>query len=132
MVIRKRPPLPLGQWFLKAAAAVVLGFLIAPALIVVPLSFGGDVMTRFPPKHFSLEAYSRFLNGPGWLDAALFSLEGATIVMLAAIVIGTLTAFGVARSKGRTRSIVATLVGGYEWELDIVALRPDPRHIVHI
>ncbi len=39
---------------LKCLAAVAFLFLLAPVLIVVPLSFSGDVFMSFPPKILQL------------------------------------------------------------------------------
>jgi putative spermidine/putrescine transport system permease protein len=107
---RRRGPPRLGRWLLRATVALVLLFLIAPALIVIPLSFAGDAMTRFPPSQFSLLAYRNFLYGPGWVDSTLFSLGMAGTVMVLSMVIGTLTAYGIVSAGGRLKRALSILV----------------------
>jgi len=109
-VSRRRGPPVLGRWLMRAAVALVLLFLLAPALIVVPLSFAGDAMTRFPPKQFSFLAYQNYLHGPGWVDSTVFSLTMAGTVMVLAVVIGTLTAYGIVKASGRLRRTLSILV----------------------
>jgi putative spermidine/putrescine transport system permease protein len=92
------------------AVLLICVFLIAPALIVIPLSFAGDAMTRFPPQRFSVEAYSNFINGPGWLDATQFSLEMAGTVMVVAVAIGTATAYGILSQQGVISKLLMVLV----------------------
>lgn len=97
-------------WLHGTIVLVICAFLIAPALIVIPLSFAGDAMTRFPPQRFSLTAYSNFLTGPGWLSATQFSLEMAGTVMVIALAIGTATAYGILSQQGATRKLLMVLV----------------------
>lgn len=98
-----------GRWLQGAAVALICLFLIAPALVVIPLSFAGDVMTRFPPQHFTLEAYDNFLHGPGWLGATIFSLKMAATVMVIAVVIGTGAAYGIVAREGVVKKLLMVL-----------------------
>jgi ABC-type spermidine/putrescine transport system permease subunit II len=98
-----------GRWLQGAAVALICLFLVAPALVVVPLSFAGDVMTRFPPKRFTLEAYDNFLHGPGWLGATILSLEMAALVMVIAVAVGTAAAYGIVARHGIARKLLMVL-----------------------
>ena len=44
-------------------------FLIAPSLIVIPMSFNGSTELMFPPRSFSLHMYHEFFHGSEWLQA---------------------------------------------------------------
>ncbi len=77
--------------------------------MVIPLSFAGDVMTRFPPQRFTLEAYGNFIHGPGWLGATIFSLEMAATVMVIAVAIGTAAAYGIVRREGVAKKLLMVL-----------------------
>lgn len=88
----------------------VLLFLVAPALIVIPLSFAGDVMSRFPPDQWSLEAYHNFFGSSAWIRSTSFSLKMATIVMFISILIGAATAYGLSRSSGLWTKALTVLV----------------------
>lgn len=89
---------------------LVLLFLITPGLIVIPLSFAGNVMQRFPPEQWSLDAYRNFFESAAWMRATRFSLKMAGLVMLFAVVLGTLTAYGLVRLKGPWSSAMTVLV----------------------
>ena len=108
--MRRRAPQHPSYWVVRVVAVLVLGFLVAPALVVVPLSFAGDVMTRFPPERFSLEAYTSYFHGPGWLSSTLFSIEVAGIVMLLSIFLGTMTSLGLVRARGTIGRLCMILV----------------------
>src|SRR5947208_13082791 len=95
---------------LGAAVALVLLFLMAPALVVIPLSFAGTSMTRFPPPEFSLDTYRRFFSGPGWLNSTYFSLQMAGAVMVLATIIGTITAYGMTRLSGGAKRALSIVV----------------------
>ncbi len=105
-----RPRFRLGRWLQGTVVLLTCIFLIAPALVVVPLSFAGDAMTRFPPRRFTLEAYTAFLDGPGWLKATVFSLEMAASVMVIAVALGTFTAFGIISRQGTVKKLLMVLV----------------------
>jgi ABC-type spermidine/putrescine transport system permease subunit II len=98
------------RWLNGAIVLLICIFLIAPALVVVPLSFAGDAMTRFPPQHFTLEAYSNFIDGPGWLKSTVLSLEMAATVMVIAVAIGIATSYGIVSRHGATKKLLMVLI----------------------
>jgi ABC-type spermidine/putrescine transport system permease subunit II len=102
--------LRLGDIALGVIVTLVLSFLMAPALIVIPLSFAGDAMTRFPPERLSLSNYEAFFDGPGWLDSTGFSLRMAATVMVLAVVGGGLSAYGIMRLSRRWQRALSVLV----------------------
>ena len=89
---------------------LILLYLIAPAMIVIPLSFTGESMRRFPVAEFSLAAYTRFFEQPGWVSTTVFSLSMAACVMIFAVLLGTATAYGVVHSPPLLKRIVSVLV----------------------
>lgn len=105
-----RSPGLLGAWVLRLVTALVLLFLIAPALVVIPMSFAGDAMVRFPPRQLSVAAYERFFGRREWLESTFLSFEVGLIVALLAVAIGTLAAFGIAGSGQRLRRIMTLVV----------------------
>jgi putative spermidine/putrescine transport system permease protein len=61
------------QWFLLGFCALVLVFLAAPILVIVPLSFNTEpyftftrAMLHLEPAGFSLHWYHSFLQSPDW------------------------------------------------------------------
>jgi ABC-type spermidine/putrescine transport system permease subunit II len=93
-----------------AAVVLIAAFLLAPAAIVVPMSFAGDAMTRFPPRRFSFETYASFLHGPGWVASTLLSAEMGLAVMVLAVAIGAATAYGLVSAGPGLRKAMMVLV----------------------
>lgn len=89
---RVRPPIVV--W-----AAIVALLLIAPTLVVVPLSFTDKRSFAFPNEGWSMQWYSNFFEDPRWLDALGTSVRLALIVGLVATVFGTLAALGLERTR---------------------------------
>ncbi len=96
---------------LLAAFACVVGLLlVAPTLIVVPMSFTNRQNFGFPPKGFSAEWYSRFFSDPDWYKAALLSLRVAAVVVVLSTALGTLAALSLYRGKGPWRTPARALL----------------------
>ena len=104
---------------------VVFVFLIAPILIVIPLSFNAESfftfsegMLRFDPDAYSLKWYRDLLQSPHrpdetseWVRAANNTIYIAAWVTFLATSLGTLAAIGLARSEmPYRRAIMAILL----------------------
>jgi putative spermidine/putrescine transport system permease protein len=79
---------------------VVAFFLLAPILVVFPLSFASSPFIQFPPAEWTTLWYSKLAADPKWLAALLSSLRVAGIAVVAAVVFGTLAAIVVSRLRG--------------------------------
>ena len=90
-------------------AAVAL-WLVAPTLIIVPISFAEKKSLAFPPDGFSLQWYANLIRNPEWSNSILNSLQIATIVSVVATVIGTLAAIGIARMKSRGGGVIRAIL----------------------
>jgi putative spermidine/putrescine transport system permease protein len=101
----ERPPL-----LLVAFACLVGVLLVAPTLIVIPMSFTDQQNFGFPPEGWSTKWYSNFFQNPEWYEAALLSLRVAAVVVLLATVLGTLAAFALVRGKGIWRTPARALL----------------------
>ncbi|WP_067177337.1 ABC transporter permease [Microtetraspora niveoalba] len=77
---------------LRLWGALVGAVLIAPTLIVIPLSFTGKASFTFPPESWSLRWYQNFFTDPGWRDALLTSVRIALLVAVLASALGTAAA----------------------------------------
>jgi putative spermidine/putrescine transport system permease protein len=79
---------------------VVAFFLLAPILVVFPLSFASAPFIQFPPAEWTTIWYSKLAADPKWLAALLSSLRVAGIAVVASVVFGTLAAIVVSRLSG--------------------------------
>ena len=89
------------RWPLWVAVGLIAAWLVAPTLVVVPLSFTGARSLSFPPQEWSLRWYENFFENGKWLASLLNSLQLALIVSVAATVLGTLAAYGLSRHRVR-------------------------------
>jgi ABC-type spermidine/putrescine transport system permease subunit II len=91
-----------SPWSRRALAAVgIFGlvFLTVPLLIVVPMSFSSARALTFPPPGFSLRWYEAFFGDPRWMDAMWTSAALAALSSIAALVLGSLAAYGLRRGS---------------------------------
>lgn len=102
-----------NRWF----AIGVLVFLLAPLLVVIPLSFNAEPyfsftekMLTLQPDGFSLRWYRDIIENPQWLEAMKNSLIIALASTALATVLGTLAAMGLARSNMPFRDFFMALL----------------------
>ena len=92
---------------------VLVGFvLIAPSLVIVPMSFSPGRELRFPPPGFSTRWYENFFADETWTYAAITSGTVAFWTVAIATVLGTLTALGLVRGRYPGRAVVNGVILG--------------------
>jgi putative spermidine/putrescine transport system permease protein len=89
--------------WLRAHTTIVAIVLVAPTLVVIPMSFSAAETFRFPPDSWSLRWYQELFTSPEWTAAILNSLQAGIYTALFATVLGTAAAFGLARVSARWR-----------------------------
>ncbi len=97
--------------------AGVFVFLIAPILVIIPLSFNAEPyftftegMLRFDPAAYSLRWYRDFLQNPQWLHAVKNSIIIASSATLLATTLGTVAALGLSRNEMPLRKTVMSIL----------------------
>lgn len=103
-----RYDLPMPKSVLGVFTTVILIFLVAPALIVVPISFSSGTIMTFPLPGLSLGWYEEVLTSPAWRGAVLNTLIIGTAATVLATCIGTAAAVGIERLGSRMKT--ATLL----------------------
>ncbi|CAH1650004.1 Spermidine Putrescine ABC transporter permease component potC (TC_3.A.1.11.1) [Hyphomicrobiales bacterium] len=94
----------------RIAAWVMLAFLMAPVLIIIPVSFSSAQYLSFPPPGFSLQWYERFFGNKDWLSAIWVSVQVATLSAGLTIVVSTLAAIPLVRSDFSRKTLVYGLL----------------------
>lgn len=94
----------------RAIAVAVAIFLLAPILVIFPLSFTSDTLMVFPLPGLSLRWYADFFTNPVWLAALRNSLMLAVATTAVATTLGTMAALGLVRLPARQRAILSTLL----------------------
>ncbi|MEO7009415.1 MAG: ABC transporter permease, partial [Caldimonas sp.] len=89
----------LGWWALRGTCIGVLGFLLLPILVIIPLSFSDSSFLVYPIPGWSLKWYQNLFGSAEWMRAAKNSFIVAPAATLIATVLGTLAAVGLARTQ---------------------------------
>jgi putative spermidine/putrescine transport system permease protein len=98
-------------------------FLIAPVLVVFPLSFTAGQMLVFPLPGWSTQWYAEFFTNPLWTDALRNSVVIGVLTTLLATALGTAAAVGLHGAKSRwTGAVIALLVTPLAVPVVIVAV----------
>jgi len=87
--LRRRPSL--SRVLSRAAAFVILLFLVAPLVVLIGSSFSATASVSFPPSGFSLRWYEYVFTSAQWRDSFLAS---GLLVLLVVPTVATLAALG--------------------------------------
>lgn len=105
-MLRTKPSL---DRILHAWVTIICVMLIAPVLIVIPMSLTDRSSYSFPPTGVSLKWYVAFFNDPNWYMSATRSLIIATVVSVLATTLAAIAALAIARTNSRTSRFVDAL-----------------------
>ena len=92
------------------AGVLVALFLIAPIVIVFPMSLGASPFLEFPPESYSLRWFESFFSEQRWLNGVWNSLQAAAVAIAISVPLGTLAALGVDRMSRRARPWLEAIV----------------------
>lgn len=92
--------------WLYGLAVLIMLFLVAPTVIVIPMSFSDSQYLEFPPKTWSLRWYEVYFASPAWMQATATSFKAGILTMLVATPLGTMAAYGLHASGFRMAGLV--------------------------
>ncbi len=95
---------------LRIFGALTVFFLIAPTLIIIPMSFSSGRTLKFPPPGYSLRWYENLFTSSLWTGAAVASLQVALLTAICATVLGIVTTLALTRGKFPAQGLVQSLV----------------------
>jgi putative spermidine/putrescine transport system permease protein len=96
--------------FTTVIAISAIAFLLAPSLIVVPMSFGDGSTMSFPPERWSLDLYRQYFTQAEWADSTKTSLVVACGTTALTIALATPAAFALARSTDTWSRLARSLL----------------------
>src|SRR5512141_412682 len=99
-----------AAWALALLTTLVLVFLVAPILIIVPLSFSSGSFFYYPLPGFSLRWYQDFFTSTFWLPSVWNSLIVGISATLLATTLGTLAALGMWRARFPGQGLILALI----------------------
>lgn len=100
----------LHRLWLYLLTGLVLFFLVAPTLLVIPMSFSASRFLEFPPPAWSLRWYRAYFGSPEWRDATSISFSAALGTMAVATLLGTGAAYGIHNSRIGARRVVQVVL----------------------
>jgi putative spermidine/putrescine transport system permease protein len=101
----RKPKRRVGRGLLWAFSALVAFWLVAPALVVIPLSFTDKQSLAFPPTGWSTRWYENFFSDPTWAASLWSSIQVGLLTTVVATVVGTAAALGLARLGPRGQTL---------------------------
>ncbi|MGF3022113.1 ABC transporter permease [Methylobacterium aquaticum] len=99
-----------GRRVLRLVSAAVLVFLVAPVLIVIPLSFNESAYFSYPMSGFSTRWYAALVSSEEWRLAVVNSFIIGLASTAIATVLGTAAAMGISRPSFPLRGFIMPLL----------------------
>jgi putative spermidine/putrescine transport system permease protein len=91
---------------MAALGALTVFYLLAPTLVIIPMSFTESSILSFPPDGFSLRWYDQMLTRPEWSTGLRNSAMVAVLTAILATLLGTLAALGMTRGRFPGRALL--------------------------
>jgi putative spermidine/putrescine transport system permease protein len=95
--------------FSRAIVVLLYAFLLAPLAVVLLTSFSNDGFLAFPPRRWGIAGYRALLDNAPFQAGLQRSLVLAATVTLATLLIGTASAFAIARYSFRGRGVLLAI-----------------------
>lgn len=80
-------------------AWLVLGFLLLPSLVVIPMSFSDHAIMMFPPDRFSFLLYRLYFSTASWIQPTIESAKVAGLTIVLSLFFGSTASYGIVRGK---------------------------------
>ncbi|HEV7275894.1 MAG TPA: ABC transporter permease [Devosiaceae bacterium] len=94
------------RWLMYLSAVVLLGFLLLPLLLIVPMSLTSGTSLAFPPPGLSLRWYQELLDDGRWLASFGTSVTIATAATALSCALGIPAAIGLAWGRFPGKRII--------------------------
>jgi putative spermidine/putrescine transport system permease protein len=101
---------PVGRWLLNGTAAVALGFILLPLVLVTWLAFFRQEIPSFPPEGYSLQWFGAVFNNKSFVGGFLLSFQTGVVATLIGLALAVPASLAIARRKFRGRGFVSALL----------------------
>lgn len=92
--------------WLYVLAGIIMILLVAPTVIVIPMSFSNSQYLEFPPRVWSARWYDNYFQSAEWMAATWTSLKVGFLTMLLATPLGVMAAYGLFVSNFRHAQLI--------------------------
>jgi putative spermidine/putrescine transport system permease protein len=98
------------HWIFLALCILIFFFLIAPILVIMPLSFSSEPWFTYPLPGLSTRWYDDFFSSQRWQSALYNSIFIALAATALATTLGTIAALGLSRPEFPFRPLIMGLI----------------------
>ena len=98
------------SWPLWVVAGSAIVFLIAPVLLLVPMSLGSAEIIEFPPSKIGIDQYRKFFSHPAWQTAVLNSLQVAMGTSILSTTIGLLASLALVWGRFKGKGLINAFI----------------------
>jgi putative spermidine/putrescine transport system permease protein len=98
------------SWPLWVVAGSAIVFLIAPVLLLVPMSLGSAEIIEFPPSVIGIDQYRKFFSHPAWQTAVLNSLQVAVGTSIVSTAIGLLASLALVWGRFKGKGLINAFI----------------------
>ncbi len=105
-----RPRRAMARLSLWLTGLAIIGFLVLPALIVVPVSFTAGRFVNFPPEGISLQWYGQYFGSSAWMEATIRSFIVAAFTGVLSMLLGVPAAFMLVRARVSAKGGLLALI----------------------
>lgn len=98
------------SWPMRLFCWCILGCLIAPSLIIIPMAFSNSVYMEMPTNGLSFQWFHEFFADPQWQKATWRSLRIGAAVMTISTSMATVAVIALGRLTAATRQIASSLI----------------------
>lgn len=103
-------PASVVRFIMPTYGLIILFFLAAPSLVVIPASLTSASFLGFPPQGISLRWFATYFNSPLWIAATINSFIIGFTTAACATVIGGLAALALAKVRSRWNAAIFALL----------------------
>lgn len=98
------------SWPLWVVTGSAILFLLAPVLLLVPMSMGSAEIIEFPPSTLGIDQYRKFFNHPAWQTAVVNSLQVAVGTSIVSTIIGLMASLALVRGRFKGKGIITAFI----------------------
>src|SRR5438045_269824 len=109
-IAKARRGIPVGRWVLNGAAAIALGFILLPLVLVTWLAFFRQEIPSFPPEGYSLQWFAAVFNNKSFVGGFLLSFQTGIVATLIGLALAVPASLAIARRTFRGRGFVSALL----------------------
>lgn len=107
---RPRRPLRIGRWALNGAAALSLGFILLPLVLITWLAFFRQEIPSFPPEGYSTQWFGAVFNNKSFVAGFLLSVQVAVAATVIGLALAVPASLAVARRRFVGRGAISMLL----------------------